>query len=89
MRIKQEPIPSAEEFVNHSNFLYNIIPEEDLVSNKSLLEEKLTEFVHLHLKQIRYEYDQYQFFINGYRNGSASISEVREAHDRFLKLLEI
>lgn len=36
---------------------------------------------------IREAYYQYQFFADGYANGSASISEVRAAHDKFTALL--
>lgn len=36
---------------------------------------------------IRQAYDQYQFFMEGYRNGSASIAEVTAAHNEFIALL--
>ena len=38
-------------------------------------------------QQIRAAYDQYTFFMDGYRRGCASISEVNEAHDKFIALL--
>ena len=38
-------------------------------------------------QQIRAAYDQYTFFMDGYRRGCASISEVSEAHDKFIALL--
>lgn len=36
---------------------------------------------------IREAYYQYDNFLHGYANGSASISEVRAAHDKFTALL--
>ncbi len=91
MRIEQEKIATAEEFIRdeyeqNDGELASINCEGHHV--KYMIEEHLKR----HLKAIRYEYNQYQFFINGYRNGyrngSTSISECTAAHDRFLKLLE-
>lgn len=39
------------------------------------------------IKAISAAYSQYTFFIDGYRNGSASISEVNAAQSEFLILL--
>ncbi len=90
MRIEQEKIPSAEEFARREyddNSHIDEFMERQIDMKHSIW---MTEtLLKKHLKAIKYEYDQYQFFLDGYRNGSASISEVTEAHDRFLKLLEI
>lgn len=50
---------------------------------------KLANFILDKLKSIEKEYGQYQFFIEGYGYGSASIAEVNVAYDDFLKALKL
>jgi len=38
-------------------------------------------------EEIKAAYQQYEFFMEGYRNGSASISEVKAANKDFIDLL--
>lgn len=49
---------------------------------------KLADYILKKFKEIRTNYSQYQFFLEGYRNGSASFAEVNVAHDEFIKSLE-
>lgn len=91
MRVEQEKIPSAEDFLNSKEFE----PDEGISfedyhgdSISGIAVSAMEKYLNLHLKAIRYEYNQYQFFLDGYRNGSASIGEINDAHDRFIKLLE-
>ncbi len=85
MRVEQEKIPSALEVFDKIHTLGRAGVPKHL---PKYIEEAMEKYLKLHLKAIRYEYNQYQFFLDGYRNGSASISECTAAHDRFLKLLE-
>lgn len=89
MRIKQEELPTAMQFMQQ-------VWEETDGKDQMYINEKdefwvenvMKRFLKLHKDKIKYEYDQYQFFLEGYKNGSASISEVTNAHNEFLKLLE-
>jgi len=84
MRVKQEKIPTAESFADK----YKFLEKWDDGINWENIYKYANDYKNLYLKAIRYEYDQYQFFLDGYRNGSASISEVTNAHDEFTKLLD-
>ncbi len=93
MRIEQEKIPSAEELCKpYKKHLIENVHNIPNFSGTGIfigdVYEVMKDYLKLHLKAIRYEYDQYQFFLDAYSKGSASISEVREAHNRFIKLLE-
>ena len=75
-------IPTPEEILEQESY-YAVLSGDEYEIAKIM-----KDYLNLHKKAIRYEYDQYQFFLDGYSKGSASMAEVREAHDRFLKLLE-
>lgn len=83
MTIKQEELPTAESFLKERGAIKG---ENEYFED--VQSYYLDQYLKLHKDRIKYEYDQYQFFLEGYKNGSASISEVTNAHNEFLKLLE-
>jgi len=78
MRVKLEKLPTINEFIEGND-------ENEPWSGST--EEALEQYTKLLKDRIKYEYDQYQFFLEGYRIGSASISVVDATHNEFLKLL--
>lgn len=88
MRIEQEKIPSAEDILKSKlDPKIAILNNPDYTFNKVI--EAMEELLYLHKKAIKYEYDQYQDTLCGWRDGSASISETNAAHDRFIELLKL
>jgi len=90
MKIKQEELPTAERVLEKECGTKSFRFHDDNVNERSEYDViyAMDQYLKLHLDRIRYEYNQYQFFLDGYRNGSASISEVNNAHNEFLKLLQ-
>lgn len=63
--------------------------ENEMIYRESILAlsfDRIRE-LEMHHSKLQQAYSQYLFFMDGYRNGSASISEVNAAQSEFLILL--
>lgn len=85
---------SREEYFEQLEELYNHFAETPFDIEEDITKEKILAMTFDRIKELEAKqkaistaYSQYVFFMDGYRNGSASISEVNAAQSEFLILL--